>query len=436
MGDSFRSFEEAVRVRLKSCQEQKAVLLKNRSEFNDEMARKRQRLIHDLSSVFSGKDTPGDTEAEVKLLIGGENFTASIKTLTNIPNTLFTLLLQNDSGGQMYQLDRDPDLFRVVLQYMEDPVNFSGLSGICKLDATNIAREAGFYGLGGLRRLAINCTSLVVSKERDSPYSTISAAVAAAANGDRIVVLPGVYEEVVFTTKRLEICGEGNREDVVVCTKEVHPTIVFTGSGGGVLRNLTLREDSPFGVGLVEGKGSSSIMIESCDLSTKCSGNAINIVDASSLHLVDCVVHDVKGSGVFLRDTATATIRNNVFYNLDSCGLFTRHQTRFYLENNKIHKAALGGLDINDMSLGTIEGNMITHCGRGGIVFYGSSHTRVKGNTITHNEYGMRSFESSIQIINHNIVRDNIIEDHQGSAIKRAIQEEDLLAKKMMGPVA
>ena len=422
---SFARFQGEVGERLAQLAAERTELLAGRTAFEAEMREKCPDTKH----------PPTPKTDTVTLHVGGEHFTTNFTTLNTIPNTFFTLLFVRHSDPSNLQLDRDPDIFRVVLAYMEDPTGFSGLNGISKLVATSIAREAEFYGLAGLRRLAINCTSLVVSKDGvDTPYSTIAAAVADAVNGDRIVLLPGLYEEVVFTTKRIEICGEGNRDNVIICTKEVHPTIVFTGSGGGVLRGLTLREDSPFGVGLVEVKASASIMIDNCDLSTNSSGNAINVVDESSLHMVNCEIHDVRGSGVFLRDSATATIRNNSFKSLDSCGLFTRHESRFYFGDNRVQRACLGGVDINDQSLGTVEGNVITDCGRGGIVFYGSSHTRVKGNIIKYNEYGLRSFENSVQIINHNDVKENTIEDHQGQSIRRAILQEEEASQRLSGP--
>ena len=436
----FADFQERARARLALLRDERRSVEDGRRTFDDAQAAKRRRL--GLDSACGGPALPSPRRccvAAPTLVVGGVEFAVPLSVLQALPNTLFTLLLECPGGGLQlrYVLDRDPQLFSVVLEYLTSvaasggaagasPVAggaLKGLAGISKIEAANVAREAGFYGLPGLRRLAINCTALLVSTDQDTPYNTIASAVAAAVNGDRILVLPGVYKECIFTTKRIEISGDGPREDVVLCTKEDHPTIVFSGSGGGVLRGLTLREDSPFGVALVEGKGSSSVVIDGCDLSTNCCGNAINIVDEASLYLVKCGIHDVKGSGVFLRDNATATIRSNTFVNVDSCGLFTRHKTRFYFEGNTIQKAALGGIDINDLSLGTIDGNTITECGRGGIVFYGSSHTRVKGNTITHNEYGMRSFESSVQILNHNTVRDNHIANMQGTGIRRATLE-------------
>eukprot|EP01064_Diplonema_japonicum_P001134 TRINITY_DN1072_c2_g4_i1.p1 TRINITY_DN1072_c2_g4~~TRINITY_DN1072_c2_g4_i1.p1 ORF type:complete len:475 (+),score=49.21 TRINITY_DN1072_c2_g4_i1:37-1425(+) len=380
--------------------------------------RKREELVERESSLYGQTNKKQRT---LHLIVGGAELRLTINRTTE-SYTLFDALLES-RGKQPFIIDRDPTHIQIISEYVSKE-NFAGLKGISKEAAASIAREAEFYGLPGLRRIAFNCTSLVVSQDKDTPYTTIGTAVAAAVSGDRIVILPGRYEECIFTTKRLEFYGEGAKGDIVITTTENHPTVVFSGSGGGALRNLTLRETSPFGICLMEAKGKSSVMIDHCDLSSRSPGNGINMVDEASLHLLNSKIHDIKGSGVFLRDSATATVRNCSFDNLDSCGLFTRHHTRFYFEGNTVSKANLGGADINDFSLGTIDGNTVTDCGRGGLVFYGNSQVRIKGNTIVGNEYGMRSFENSHQLLNGNTVEDNLVEDIQGTALKNALQEE------------
>ena len=361
---------------------------------------------------------------EVLLNVGGKSFKCDREVLSSVDCTLFSTILEHPDSS--YSVDRDPAYFSIILKYLHSCFDGSvfSLKGLSKAALTSIIVESEFYSLPGLRRLAINCTAIVVSQDVGSPYSTISSAIASAVDGDTIIVLPGRYEESIFTTKHIELIGDGPIEDIILCSTDDHPFIVYSGSGGGVLRGLTLRETSPFGVCLVEVKGNSSVMIDNCDLSTTQSSNAVNVLNSSSLYLVNSHVHDVKGSAVFLRDSSTATIRNNKFVNLESCGLFTRHNTRFFLFQNIVKNASLGGVDINDHSLGTIESNIITECGRGGLVFYGTSHTRIKGNTIKNNEYGMRSFEESQVILTANIVENNTIKDLQGTALRKAKTDE------------
>eukprot|EP01065_Artemidia_motanka_P050947 TRINITY_DN8839_c0_g1_i1.p1 TRINITY_DN8839_c0_g1~~TRINITY_DN8839_c0_g1_i1.p1 ORF type:complete len:473 (+),score=122.90 TRINITY_DN8839_c0_g1_i1:100-1518(+) len=416
LGD-FQMYESHVRNELCSERERLA-----------DRARKLDLLQHRLH-LFTA--TAADPEVVVD--VGGERFPTTRGTLCAVQDTLFSVMLAGDfevekNPDGSVRFDRDPEPFKYVLNFLRDRREGRGafnLKGLSQAEASRLATEAEFYGLDELKRLAINCTARVVSQEVDAQYRSVGAALADSKDGDRIVVFPGTYFESIETSKRVEVCGEGPREKITIITSDDAPTFSFSGTGGGVLRNLSLREMSPYGSRAVEIRENASLLVENCDLATRQNGDAIAVLDHGSLTLRECRIHGVKGSAVFLRDDSTATIQGNLMHDLMSCGVFIRHRSRFYVQDNTVRRACLGGVDVNDDSTGTIDGNTIQDCARGGIVMYGRSHTLIKNNMVSRCEYGLRSFEASQVVLKNNQVQQSRIEDTQGAALRRALAEEE-----------
>ncbi len=70
-------------------------------------------------------------------------------------------------------------------------------------------------GVAGQRLLAAN-GPIVVAQDGSGDFTTLSEAVAAAADGDEILVRPGTYDESVVVDKDVAIRGDGPREDIVI----------------------------------------------------------------------------------------------------------------------------------------------------------------------------------------------------------------------------
>ena len=94
----------------------------------------------------------------IKLNVGGSSFHTSSSTLEWIPNTFFTTLLngklpsEKDENGA-YFIDRDPDLFKIILQYLRTK-QFSLLendgSRINRRLVSELLHECEFYGISPL----------------------------------------------------------------------------------------------------------------------------------------------------------------------------------------------------------------------------------------------------------------------------------------------
>ncbi|KHJ79435.1 hypothetical protein OESDEN_20919 [Oesophagostomum dentatum] len=102
-------------------------------------------------------------EQIVNLNVGGQRFATSSHTLTWIPDSFFTSLLSGriptvrDDSGAIF-IDRDPDVFRIILNYLRTK----------QVDLSNIApstlkHEAQYFGLAPLVRRLTLCEELDVS---------------------------------------------------------------------------------------------------------------------------------------------------------------------------------------------------------------------------------------------------------------------------------
>ena len=71
----------------------------------------------------------------------------------------------------------------------------------------------------------------VVAADATGDFSTIAEAVAAAAEGDTVLVRPGSYVEAIVIDKDITVAGDGPREKVVISIPEGGPTFDFAESG-------------------------------------------------------------------------------------------------------------------------------------------------------------------------------------------------------------
>ena len=79
-------------------------------------------------------------------------------------------------------------------------------------------------GVAGQQLLAAG-GPIVVAQDGSGEYTTITDAVAAAADGDEILVRPGTYQEVVIIEADITLRGDGAREDVILEFGTDGPTI-------------------------------------------------------------------------------------------------------------------------------------------------------------------------------------------------------------------
>eukprot|EP00754_Rhynchopus_humris_P010956 Rhum_TRINITY_DN14186_c3_g2::Rhum_TRINITY_DN14186_c3_g2_i1::g.72931::m.72931 len=442
-----------------------------RQKREEERLAEREHRFRALSrrlELFVTQGCSGGDNA-VYLNVGGQRFVTTRQTLLAVPNTVFSVLLSGrfdvETVDGAIHLDRDPTHFSYILNYLRSALEVSqqggvpvavatcatpaaveeadvleaiqslfSLKGVPLASAVRIAYEAEFYGLEHLKTMARNCTSLVVSKEVDAPYSSISEAIAKAQPGERIVVFPGTYFESIVITKKVEVCGDGPRGRIVIVTTDGTPTATFD-EDGGKLSNLSLREMSKFGVCTLDVKchAGGRAVLEQCDLTTRQEANTVNVSGHATLELCRCRIHGAKGSAVQLRDDAVAVMKENEFVNVGFSAVQARHRARYTLDGNVVSDAAYGGVDANDDSRGVISNNSFSNCARGGIILHGRASTSITGNVIHRCEYGINSFPgSTITKLEHNRLYDNTVQDASGvdAAVQRGLAQTGEAAER------
>ncbi|HXO28422.1 MAG TPA: right-handed parallel beta-helix repeat-containing protein [Thermoanaerobaculia bacterium] len=210
-------------------------------------------------------------------------------------------------------------------------------------------------------------------------FTTISAAIAAAKAGDRILVRPGLYEEGLVIEQPLEIVGDGPLEEIVVRASNQH-VIVFRATMGRVT-NLTLRQYGDevwHGVEISQGR----LELEGCDITSQnnsCVGihngadprlrrnrihggeeGGVFIYRSAQGTMEDNEIFASGGSGVEISSGASPTLRRNRIYDGKSAGVFVHHRGQGTLEDNEIIGNAAAGVEISDGGNPTLRRNRIT----------------------------------------------------------------------------
>lgn len=105
----------------------------------------------------------------VYLNVGGTKFATSKQTLISVENTFFTSLLSHDLNPLIpalkdhegyFFIDRDPDLFRIVLNYLR-----SGQLNVDNVNLDTLLHEAEFYGIVPLVKRLKFCSNLLNKTE-------------------------------------------------------------------------------------------------------------------------------------------------------------------------------------------------------------------------------------------------------------------------------
>jgi len=102
----------------------------------------------------------------INLNVGGQRFSTSRQTLTGIPDTFFSALLsgrissQKDETGAIF-IDRDPELFRVILNFLRNRSLSLGDGG--GGGGAALLHEAEYYGISPLVKQLTLCNDLEVS---------------------------------------------------------------------------------------------------------------------------------------------------------------------------------------------------------------------------------------------------------------------------------
>jgi len=240
---------------------------------------------------------------------------------------------------------------------------------------------------------------IVVDQDGSGDATTITDAVAMAANGDEILVRPGTYAEAIRVDKDITVRGDGDREAVIIVFPPDSPALTFTDGAEGDPDDPLIEYSVPVGVWMA----APSAELSGVTVSGPQPGIGVTVTDgvaqladlvitldgldaeetddpALDTRLAVAVVGSANASlrdsrldaGVDVTDDASATVEDSF---LIAGEIWNGGTGELAVRRNTITNAGIrsGG------SAGTIEDNDLTG---GFISLDGDGHATVSGNTI------------------------------------------------------
>jgi parallel beta-helix repeat protein len=208
-----------------------------------------------------------------------------------------------------------------------------------------------------------------VSPSAAGAFPTISAAVARAAPGDRIVVQPGTYEETVILDKELYLAGAGPREAVVLRCSDGNCLLVrgeaVTVAGLTLEGRAALKGKQYAAVDVERGR----LLLENCSVtsdSLACVAvrgeEAQPVIRGCTLHrgaeaglfflrgaqgtVEDCEIAEQATAGVAVRDESAPTLRRCTIRKSGGVGVLVYQKGRPVLEGCRVEGSGLAGLEV------------------------------------------------------------------------------------------
>lgn len=231
-------------------------------------------------------------------------------------------------------------------------------------------------GVAGSRIFAAD-GAIVVDQSGGGNYTTITEAVAAAEDGDEILVRPGSYVEAVVIEADITVRGDGPREDIVISAPDDGP-VHDTG--------FSWLMPAPYAVLLADSHGKLS------DLTLE-GTNARLFVDGGSPTVEGLLLQEVglayAGSAVtgavVVKGGASPVFTDNLL--VGGGGLSAYEDSDPVFDSNVLDGSGAIGGDFGTDAV--IKDNTIIGEGRQGVTFLGATSATVTGNTISGKAYGI-----------------------------------------------
>ena len=229
-------------------------------------------------------------------------------------------------------------------------------------------------GIAGAKIIAAD-GPIVVDQSGGGHYTTIGEAVAAAKDGDQILVKPGTYVEAVVIDKDITLRGEGPVEDIVISAPEDGPT--FAIEDGGFYKDpyAILLQDTDAGLSDLTFRGEPSEVIASGGAPT-----LEHLVFDETGYAYDGSTTSPAGSSIVINRGSAATVRGNTITGGGPIGVFDGSEP--LVDGNTLsggpHIFGFGFGDGAVISNNTIEGALVRGIG----TFNDSGSFLIEGNTI------------------------------------------------------
>lgn len=191
-------------------------------------------------------------------------------------------------------------------------------------------------------RAPADAASVVASARGDGDYASINEALANVAAGGRVLIRPGVYEEGILLDKRVNIVGDGPRDEIVV--RVAGASCLKSSAEAARVAGLTLRGAAGGGGFFVVDVLRGELVLEDCDISTETiSCVAAHGAEAAPL-IKGCRIHDSADSGLYFFDGAAATVEDCEVYGSANVGVAVTGGARVAIRRSKVHGGAHAGV--------------------------------------------------------------------------------------------
>ncbi len=291
----------------------------------------------------------------------------------------------------------------------------------------------------------------IVDSTGRGQHTSISAAIAVADPGNRILIRPGVYREHLTVDKPLELIGDGKTEEIVLT--DSNDDVVDFQTTIGRISNLTIRQEHEL---KGEGPGYNAVdisqgrlILENCQLSStsgavvyvrggadpQITHNKISslrekpgVVVAGARGLIENnEISAKKGWGIVVIWAPSAPIvRQNVIRSSLGIGLLEKSsatiddndiaststgvvvmESEAVVTRNRIHECGTG-VRINKGGRAAIEGNTVTNNRTSGIDIESDAQATLTGNILAENgAYGITASSEASVTLGENTFRDN-----------------------------
>jgi len=258
-------------------------------------------------------------------------------------------------------------------------------------------------------------------------FTSIQAAVSAAAAGETVYVYPGVYRENVYLVNGVRLVGE-DRDTTIIDGRNSGATVDVTSPGVGV-RGFTITNGAPAlringvsGVTVADNILSNSytglqvyyavgaVIVDNLVSSNR--GNGIEVVSSASVRIARNTASSNELSGIYLSAAVGNTIEDNlspsnqrgIQLDSSSSNMIRRNTLWSNTIPNGYWPYVGAGVYLKSSSNNRIEGNNVSSNNPVGILLHYSSGNTLVGNTAASNQVGIHLETSSANTLLANIV--------------------------------
>lgn len=194
--------------------------------------------------------------------------------------------------------------------------------------------------------------TLVVDQMHRGDHTTISEAIMDASPGDRIRVMPGLYEESLVIDKPLEIIGDGDPQDIVI--RAAGKSVLLFKTTMGRVFNLTLQQLAAKKcccVDISQGR----LELEGCDIFSQSLGG-VDIHGGADPRLRRNRIHECKAEGISFYDNGLGILEENEISSNAGSGVIIIDGGPT-LRRNRINNNSGVAIKVLERGRGTIEEN-------------------------------------------------------------------------------